>query len=97
LNLDTEFDVDKEFETLITTLGGWLSPEEVGLVERAFVFARQRHGDQKRASGGPYMLHPVKAALVLADYRMMSWRTHRRRPRSLKRVSGLRWHRWSRE
>jgi GTP pyrophosphokinase len=70
LKLDTEFNVDKEFETLIATLGGWLSPEEVGLVERAFVFARQRHGDQKRASGAPYMLHPVKAALVLADYRL---------------------------
>jgi GTP diphosphokinase / guanosine-3',5'-bis(diphosphate) 3'-diphosphatase len=70
LKLDTEFDVDKEYETLIATLRGWLSPEEVSLVERAFVFARQRHGDQKRASGAPYMLHPVKAALVLADYRL---------------------------
>jgi len=70
LKLDTEFDVDKEYETLIATLRGWLSLEEVSLVERAFVFARQRHGDQKRASGAPYMLHPVKAALVLADYRL---------------------------
>ncbi|MCX6063231.1 MAG: bifunctional (p)ppGpp synthetase/guanosine-3',5'-bis(diphosphate) 3'-pyrophosphohydrolase [Caldiserica bacterium] len=70
MKLDTEFDVDKEYETLIATLRGWLSPEEVSLVERAFVFARQRHGDQKRASGAPYMLHPVKAALVLADYRL---------------------------
>jgi GTP pyrophosphokinase len=70
LKLDAEFDVDKEFETLIATLRGWLSPEEIGLVERAFVFARQRHGDQKRASGAPYMLHPVKAALVLANYRL---------------------------
>jgi GTP pyrophosphokinase len=70
LKLDTEFDVDKEFETLIATLRGWLSPEEIGLVERAFVFARQKHGDQKRASGAPFMLHPVKAALVLVDYRL---------------------------
>ncbi|RIE09541.1 bifunctional (p)ppGpp synthetase/guanosine-3',5'-bis(diphosphate) 3'-pyrophosphohydrolase [Candidatus Cryosericum odellii] len=70
MKLDTEFDVDEEFGTLIATLRGWLSPEEVGLVERAFVFARQRHGDQKRASGAPYMLHPVKAALVLAGYRL---------------------------
>jgi GTP diphosphokinase / guanosine-3',5'-bis(diphosphate) 3'-diphosphatase len=70
LKLDTEFDVDKEYETLIGTLRGWLSPEEVCLVERAFVFARQKHGDQKRASGAPYMLHPVNAALVLAGYRL---------------------------
>lgn len=70
MKLDAEFDVDQEYGTLIATLGGWLSPEEIGLVERAFVFARQRHGDQKRASGAPYMLHPVKAALVLAAYRL---------------------------
>ena len=70
MKLDTEFDVDEEFGTLIATLRGWLSPEEVSLVERAFVFARQRHGDQKRASGAPYMLHPVKAALILAAYRL---------------------------
>ena len=70
MKLDTEFDVDIEYQSLITTLQGWLSPEEISLVERAFVFARQRHGDQKRASGAPYMLHPVKAALILADYRL---------------------------
>jgi len=70
LKLDTEFNVDTEYQSLITTLQGWLSPEETAVVERAFVFARQRHGDQKRASGVPYMLHPVKAALILADYRL---------------------------
>ena len=70
MKLDTEFDVDTEYQSLITTLQGWLSPEETAVVERAFVFARQRHGDQKRASGVPYMLHPVKAALILADYRL---------------------------
>lgn len=70
MNTDTELDVDKEFQTLVTTLQGWLLPEEISLVERAFAFARQRHGDQKRASGAPYMLHPVKAALILAEYRL---------------------------
>ncbi|MGB9665705.1 MAG: RelA/SpoT family protein [Candidatus Cryosericum sp.] len=70
MKLDTAFDVDTEYQNLIATLQGWLSPEETALVERAFVFARQRHGDQKRASGAPYMLHPVEAALILADYRL---------------------------
>ncbi len=70
MKLDTEFDVEKDYESLVTALRGWLSPEEVGLVERAFVFARQRHGDQKRASGAPYMIHPVRAALVLVEYHL---------------------------
>lgn len=70
MKLDTEFNVDTEYQSLITILQGWLSSDETSLVERAFVFARQRHGDQKRASGAAYMLHPVKAALILADYRL---------------------------
>ncbi|MHB8072024.1 MAG: RelA/SpoT family protein [Candidatus Cryosericum sp.] len=70
MKLDTEFDVDKEYDSLVTALRDWLSPEEVGLIERAFVFARQRHGEQKRASGAPYMIHPVRAALVLVEYRL---------------------------
>ncbi len=72
MKLDTEFDVDKEYESLIAALRGWLSPEEIGLVDRAFLFARQRHGDQKRASGAPYIAPPpVKAALVLATIAWM--------------------------
>lgn len=72
MKLDTEFDVDTAYQNLITTLQGWLSPEETAIVERAFVFARQRHGDQKRASGTPYILHPINAALILAAYRLDS-------------------------
>lgn len=70
MKLDADVDVDKEFDSLETALRGWLSSEELGLVEKAFVFARQRHGDQKRASGAPYMIHPVRAALILVEYRL---------------------------
>ncbi|HEY9093567.1 MAG TPA: HD domain-containing protein, partial [Candidatus Cryosericum sp.] len=67
---ETEFDVDRDYESLIADLKGWLSADEVGLVQRAFVFARQKHGDQKRASGAPYMIHPVQAALILVNFRL---------------------------
>jgi len=70
LKLDTEFDVDTAYQNLIATLQDWLSPLETAIVERAFVFARQRHGDQKRVSGAPYILHPINAALILAAYRL---------------------------
>ncbi len=36
-------------------------------VERAFEFAVQAHGDQKRQTGEPYVTHPIAAALLLAD------------------------------
>lgn len=39
-------------------------------VERAYDYARDMHGDQKRASGEPYYTHPVEVAAILADMRM---------------------------
>ena len=32
------------------------------LLNRAYVYATQKHGDQKRASGDPYYSHPVEVA-----------------------------------
>jgi GTP diphosphokinase / guanosine-3',5'-bis(diphosphate) 3'-diphosphatase len=36
-------------------------------VRRAIDFAELAHGDQKRASGEPYVSHPIAAAQILAD------------------------------
>jgi len=43
------------------------SKEDVELVSRAYDFARNSHQDQKRASGEPYILHPVEVARIVAD------------------------------
>jgi len=37
------------------------------LIERAFAFAKEAHGEQKRASGEPYITHPLHVAAFLAD------------------------------
>lgn len=42
------------------------------LLNRAYVFATQKHGDQKRASGDPYFSHPVEVAGILTDLRLDS-------------------------
>jgi GTP pyrophosphokinase len=36
-------------------------------VERAIAMAAQAHGDQRRASGEPYVTHPIAAAEILAE------------------------------
>jgi GTP diphosphokinase / guanosine-3',5'-bis(diphosphate) 3'-diphosphatase len=41
-------------------------------INRAYVFAMQRHGSQTRASGDPYFLHPLEVASLLADMRLDS-------------------------
>jgi GTP diphosphokinase / guanosine-3',5'-bis(diphosphate) 3'-diphosphatase len=39
-------------------------------VNRAYVFAMQRHGSQLRASGDPYFAHPVEVAGILTELRL---------------------------
>ena len=43
-------------------------PGENDLIDRAFRFAVNAHGDQKRASGVSYMVHPVAVAEIVARW-----------------------------
>jgi GTP pyrophosphokinase len=40
------------------------------LLDRAYVYAMRAHGTQKRASGDPYMSHPLEVAAILTDLRL---------------------------
>ena len=39
-------------------------------LNRAYVYAMQKHGSQKRASGDPYFSHPVEVAYKLTQYKL---------------------------
>jgi GTP pyrophosphokinase len=39
-------------------------------LNRAYVFAMKAHGNQKRASGDPYFLHPLEVAGILTKYKL---------------------------
>lgn len=39
-------------------------------INRAYVYAMQKHGNQKRASGDPYISHPVEVAYKLTQYKL---------------------------
>lgn len=47
-----------------------LSQEKVDviLIERAALYAKKHHGDQKRLSGEPYYSHPIEVASMVSDY-----------------------------
>ena len=40
------------------------------LLNRAYVYAMQKHGSQTRASGDPYFSHPLEVAAILTDLRL---------------------------
>ena len=39
---------------------------DLKLIMRAYEFAKEKHGDQLRKSGEPYIIHPVQVAYILA-------------------------------
>ena len=43
------------------------SAGDLGAIDKAYNFAKKSHGDQKRKSGEPYIIHPIHTALILAD------------------------------
>ena len=58
------------FEGLNHIIQEYLPPEQVELVKRAFVVARDAHEGQSRSSGEPYIIHPVAVASIIAEMRL---------------------------
>jgi (p)ppGpp synthase/HD superfamily hydrolase len=54
-------------EPLIERVSRYLPEDKTALVRRAYEFADLCHHGQTRMSGGPYIAHPLEAAIYLAD------------------------------
>jgi GTP pyrophosphokinase len=55
---------------LVAAAGDSISPERARLIEEAYEFAHQAHEGQNRATGDPYIVHPIDAAMTVADLRL---------------------------
>ena len=62
--------VEQHFRELIARLRELRPNEDLAPLEKAFRFAAERHQGQKRASGEPYMVHPLLVTRQLADMHM---------------------------
>jgi (p)ppGpp synthase/HD superfamily hydrolase len=51
-------------------LEGYLEPEQVQEVYRAYLFGAEAHEGQHRLSGEPYIYHPIAAARILGELRL---------------------------
>ena len=54
-------------DELLTKVKSYLPTDKVGIVEEAYAFAMHSHDGQTRLSGEPYVVHPVQAAMFLAE------------------------------
>ncbi|MEI6302537.1 MAG: bifunctional (p)ppGpp synthetase/guanosine-3',5'-bis(diphosphate) 3'-pyrophosphohydrolase [Betaproteobacteria bacterium] len=51
-------------------LSGYLKPADIGRIEEAYQFSDAAHEGQQRASGEPYISHPLAVAEILADWQL---------------------------
>ena len=58
------------FEGLKNQISAYLPPEQVNLVQQAYVVARDAHAPQYRSSGEPYITHPVAVTSILAEMKL---------------------------
>jgi guanosine-3',5'-bis(diphosphate) 3'-pyrophosphohydrolase len=59
-----------DFSELKEKAQSYLPPEKVTLVEKAYEFAEKAHHGQLRKSGEPYIQHPLKVAMSLAELQL---------------------------
>jgi GTP diphosphokinase / guanosine-3',5'-bis(diphosphate) 3'-diphosphatase len=52
---------------LVAHAGDTISPERARLIEEAYEFAYEAHEGQSRKTGEPYIVHPIDAAMTVAD------------------------------
>jgi len=59
-----------KFRDLLRTMRANRPSDDLELVRKAYEFSQKHHAGQLRASGEPYLVHPLGVALVLAEMKM---------------------------
>ncbi len=58
------------FRDLLRKIRSYRPNDDLDLVKKAYEFSLQHHTGQTRASGEPYLVHPLEVATVLAEMRL---------------------------
>ncbi len=59
-----------QLQTLIEEIPKYQPAADLALLERAYRFSEQSHQGQQRASGEPYLSHPLEVAGLLVNFKM---------------------------
>ena len=65
-------EVAAKFDKLLETVHQNRPHDDLDLIRRAWEFCIQQHAGQERASGEPYIIHPLEVCQILADLKMDS-------------------------
>ena len=58
---------EAHYGALQQTLAKYMPGTDLELIEQAIVYARDKHKDQKRKDGSPYIIHPLAVAEIVAE------------------------------
>jgi GTP pyrophosphokinase len=58
------------YRDLLHKIRSYRPNDDLAIVKKAYEFSLQHHTGQTRASGEPYLVHPLEVALVLAEMRL---------------------------
>ena len=64
--------IDEKFQKLLDTVHQNRPADDLEIIRKAWDFCLQQHEGQKRASGEPYVVHPLEVGQVLAELKMDS-------------------------
>src|ERR1039458_6895723 len=68
--LSDPLSINQRFEALLRQVQANRPSEDVSLIRKAWEFCVRHHDGQMRASGEPYIVHPLEVAEVLAEVKM---------------------------
>ena len=68
--MDDNTSVKIMYEDLREQAAAQFKEDELKVLDKAFQVANEKHKEQKRSSGEPYIIHPVSVAKIVLDYGM---------------------------
>ena len=57
----------EHYESMRATVLKYMPGTDMDLIDRAVEYAREKHKDQKRKDGSPYIIHPLAVAEIVAE------------------------------
>lgn len=64
---DKILECDQKFEDIVETYTMYSGDEETGMLREAYELAKEAHKTQKRATGEPYIIHPLATAEIMTE------------------------------
>ncbi|MBE5868542.1 MAG: bifunctional (p)ppGpp synthetase/guanosine-3',5'-bis(diphosphate) 3'-pyrophosphohydrolase [Lachnospiraceae bacterium] len=58
---------DELYQVLIKRVQLYHPSDDISMIEKAYLIAKEAHKDQRRKSGEPYIIHPLNVGIILAD------------------------------